>query len=163
MLWIAVALASEPEPEIEGAYALAETPESLSATHEAAVQAALRNLPFAFRPFARGPLRRAVQNCDRLDLDLDGHAFKLACDEEPAYIHDLAAPETRITGDDGKPYQVDLALRSDEAILSFTGEDGGQRNRYALQDDGSLEVTTELFSPRLSAPVSWKVLYKRRK
>jgi hypothetical protein len=42
--------------------------------------------------------------------------------------------------------------------LSFSGEDGGQRTRYAVAD-GKLLLTKEIVSSYFEEPIRWTVTY----
>lgn len=155
-----LAVASAAEPELTGRYSLAEPPAALVTKHEEAVEQALKQLPWAFRPFARSRLAQAVRNCAVVELRLDPTTFRSRCDDDGPVTHARGA-DSALTGDDGKRYTVALTTTAESATISFTGDEGGQRTIYAPQPDGALLLTKELFSPHLPKPVRWTVRYRR--
>lgn len=162
-MWtLLAALALADDPAISGDYALALDAAGLAAVHERAVNDALKALPWAFRPIARGRLESAVRTCGGLRLDLGEALFSVQCDGQPRFEHPRDRRSGRFTADDGKTYDVSFAVDPGEVRLGFSGQEGGQRSTYLPQADGSLVLRKELFSEHLSQPVSWSVRYVRR-
>lgn len=164
VLFVSVALAAEPPdtsgPVLTGRWVLDEDDGTLRARHDAAVQAALDQLPWAFRPLARGPLQQIVRSCREIDLTLRPDAFRIRCDEHPTFELDPRQPPRTLQGERGEPIDVRFDTTADGATLAFTGPEGGQQSWYRLQDD-RLHVTTRLHGERLPEPVSWTARYRR--
>ena len=159
MLISMAALASVPD--LTGTWILDESDETLRARHESAIQSAVDQLPWALRPFARGPLEKIIRSCRELKLRFDSEALHLRCDDLPPF--ELAPPRPRSTihGERGEPIEVRWSTTPASATLAFQGEEGGQTTTYLLQDD-ALQLTTTLQGPRLPEPVSWEARYRRR-
>lgn len=153
-------LAFAGEPAITGNWVLDESAESLASKHEEALQAALGQLPWAFRPVARGRLKQPIDNCATVSLSLDAQKFSAHCAGKDPF-EQVRGSAREITGKDGKPYKVDLQVGDTEVVLSFVGEDGGQRTRYRREGD-TLLYTKELVSSWFDHPVSWTVRYRAR-
>lgn len=146
---------------LPGSYLLSEPREQLERTHLAALEAGIEQLPWAIRPFARPRLQGAVRNCRRLVLSLSPSTFESSCDQDKPLRLERGRSSQTVTADDGKPYTVTLALEPEEAAVSFSGEEGGQRFFYTLQPDGNLLLRQEIFSPWLSKPIVWTARYRR--
>lgn len=149
------------DPALSGTWVLAEDHAALEQRHADAVEKAIGQLPWAFRPVARPLLLKSVYSCGELDLGVDPTRFRSRCDDKKPFEVDRTTGKASITGEDGKTYQVTLDVGDDKAAVRFSGSQGGQENRYVV-DDGALVVTREMFSPQLAQPVSWTVRYKRK-
>lgn len=159
-MWLWAALAGAAEPSIDGTWVLAESAEALASKHEAALTSAMAQLPWAIRPLAKGRLAKPISNCQVVELALNPAVFEARCDARPAFVRSRAATDP-ITGEDGKPYTVQLQADAASVQLSFLGEDGGQRTRY-VRDGDRLLLTKEIVSSWFTDPVRWTVAYKLR-
>ena len=163
-MWLLLALtATAAEPDLTGRYTLSETADALASAHASAVERAVEQLNWAFRPFARPRLEKSVSNCAVLELSFGTDAFQSTCDDRPRFTHDRDNGEHVFTGDNGKPFEVSFSVAATSVTLQFSGEEGGQRIVYAPAADGSLVLTKEIFSPYLSTPVAWTVRYARER
>lgn len=158
MWMITAALASAPP--ISGTWQLAEPAASLQTKHAEALDSALSQLPWAFRPIAKGKLARPIANCATVKLALDSSTFAAHCVGDEPFSRPVQGPQAPITGRDGKPYRVEIDVASERVQLSFLGDDGGQRTRYAVKGD-ELLLTKEIVSSWFEAPVAWTVRYRK--
>jgi hypothetical protein len=159
-MWALMGLAFASGPPISGTWTLAETGASLDAKHDQALQDALAQLPWAFRGLAKGRLAKPIDNCERVILGLEGDRFHAQCAGQDALVRTVGAEQEPITGEDGKLYQVGLDVTAARVQLSFLGEDGGQRTRYAIDGDDLL-LTKEIVSSWFESPVQWTVRYRK--
>lgn len=158
-MWM-ISLVASAAP-LSGIYRLDESSEHIADKHRTAVEAGIVQLPRAFRPFARPRLQGAVSNCDQVVLQLDASSFESRCDRKDPFRQARAESSRRVTGDDGKPYEVTLEVVAEQVTVSFSGEEGGQRFTYVPQADGSLLLKQEIFSSWLDTPISWTARYRR--
>ena len=159
-MWALLGLAFAAGPPVSGTWSLAESESSLQAKHEQALKDALAQLPWAFRSIAKGRLAKPIDNCDQVVLGLQTETFKAYCVGKEPFERTIGATQAPITGEDGKLYQVGLDVTAARVQLSFLGDDGGQRTRYAMDGDDLL-LTKEIVSSWFSEPVEWTVRYRR--
>lgn len=160
MWWILIGAAVAGEPSLTGTWVLDETDEALRARHEAAVQSALDQLPWALRPLARSPLQQIIGNCRELELGVHTETFRLRCDAHPELRVDPRRSPQPVEGQNGERIEMRIEAAPHAATLAFQGPEGGQRTAYHLDGD-RLVVTTRLQGERLPEPVTWTVRYRR--
>lgn len=157
LAWIALALA---DPAVGGRYELVETYEVMHARHEAAIRESLRALPWAARPFARGPLQRTVTNCVSFELDLSEDRFWLHCLTEPEpYEQARSEPEVDFV-DDGTAVHATLDVDDDGVVLAFDTRMGGLSMVYEPQGQ-ELVQRKVMTSPWMDGAVVWEARYRR--
>lgn len=159
-MWALLSIAFAAGPPVTGTWTVAESDAVLKTKHEAALKNALGQLPWAFRGLAKGQLTNAIDNCDVVELGLEGQQFRANCKGDPPLIRTIGPDQDPVTGEDGKTYQVGLDMTAARIQLSFLGDNGGQRTRYAI-DDGDLLLTKEIVSSWLDDPVEWTVRYQK--
>ncbi len=159
-MWALLGIAFAAGPPVSGTWTVAESEEVLKTKHDAALKNALGQLPWAFRGLAKGQLTNAIDNCPVVELGLEGGRFRANCKGEPVFERVIGPDQEPVTGEDGKTYQVGLDMTAARVQLSFLGDNGGQRTRYAIED-GDLLLTKEIVSRWLDEPVEWTVRYRR--
>jgi hypothetical protein len=156
MVWM-VGLAFAADLDLGGQWVMDEPLDRVRVKHEATLQSALSQFPWAIRPLIKRRLAEPIQNCRTLQLSWMNDVFKARCDGKEEFVRTLS-DTSPITGEDGKPYTVKLEPAASHLELSFLGEDGGQRTRYLLQGD-QLLLTKEIVSSWFEKPVVWTVAY----
>ena len=63
--------------------------------------------------------------------------------------------------EDGELLRVTTSLRDGTLVQTFTAEDGSRENVYSVAADGRLTLQATIRSPRLPAPITYRMLYER--
>ena len=155
LLLLASALAADPA--ISGSWVLADDASTVQQKQQEALQAAVADMAWAYRPFARPRLEPVVRNCDAIWLDVAPSTFQARCDDNDPFEVGRDGPQAW-TNDEGETFTVEVGAAGEALTLSFAGENGGQRTLYA-RDGAHLLLTKEITSPYLPTPVRWTVRY----
>ena len=167
LFWlICVVVANPPSAEfqdrVSGDYLPSETLEETEPRLEASVEAAVQSLPWAFRFFARTPLRRTSGRRPRYHLQLDAEEFSVQCsNEDKPFVRRFDSQDVKYISDEGESFDVTLVVQDPVVSLSFAGPRGGQTDKWTVLKDGSMRLDCEVFSQHLPDPLRWYYLYKK--
>ena len=167
LMMMGLAGAAAPSPELlaraTGSFVLAEGPALYEPKLDAAVESGMDSLPFFVKPLARLRLKPAVYEtvCPGLSIGLSAEVFDLSCGGEQApFSRKLDGSDGPVI-DEGDAYQVRIEHGPDWVSIRFSGEKGGQANRYVFQPDGGMVLHATIFSPYLPDDLSWTLRYRR--
>ncbi len=167
LLLVGLAGAAAPEPgllaQASGSFVLAQSAATYEPTLDAAVEKGMESLPFFVKPLARLRLKPAVYEtvCPELSIGLSAELFDLSCGGEQApFSRRLDGSDGPII-DEGDAYQVSIQHGPDWVSIRFSGDKGGQANRYVFQPDGGMVLHATIFSPYLPDDLNWTLRYRR--
>jgi len=167
MLWLvtALALGATPSPRLQqlatGHFVAALPPERMQAPVDAAVEATVASIPWAFRAYVRRRLAVPARWCRTWTLQLDDHQVSCRCDHWAGpVVRPLAGPAAPVTNADGETFQVTVITGPSELTLGFSGEIGDQIRTFRFDERGGMEVVVIVSNPRLE-PLHWTLPYKR--
>ena len=143
-------------------YALSLSEDQLRQRLDHGIEAAIANMGLLERPLARFFLRRDLEVCPAIELEVTGEWIRWRCRTGPEAL----AFERRL---DGAP-ELQWFPRHGEVLLSATGdatrvvvraesERGTSVEVYRFLSDGTVILETTVTSPRLLAPLRWQVEY----
>lgn len=123
-----------------------------------AVEDAAAQFSWAFRGIARNKLKSVAHACATYTIDADG-PFSWQCEDHPAIVREDGT-DAPWTSPKGKTFGLSVDKQGEDWITVFKEGDGGQRNRFRFNPDGTLEVTKTVFSSQLPEPMVWTVRYR---
>ncbi|MBT3223700.1 MAG: hypothetical protein HN348_31920, partial [Proteobacteria bacterium] len=160
LFWLTtMAMANPPSPALQsrvsGVFVASESPEEMEHRLGASIEAAVQSLPWAFRFFARTPLRRTATRCPEYHLHLDAEKYSVRCSNEEKTFVRRFDREDQHTSDEGEVFDVTLVAQDPTVSLTFSGPRGGQANSWTVLQDGSMRLDCEVFSQHLPDPLRW--------
>lgn len=127
-----------------------------------AIEAAIARMNFITRPVARGRLTRTNEPYRTITIRQSGDEISIITDDRAPIVARADGTAMRWQREDGE--ELDLTTRWDGPRLeqTFVAEDGQRRNVYSLAPDGdTLELAVTVTSPRLPAPLTYTLRYRR--
>jgi hypothetical protein len=83
-------------------------------------------------------------------------------DERNPIVAPASGAAVKWTREDGEVFDVTMRSASGRLTQTFAAEDGSRENVYTVSADGrTLTMNVTLRSPRLSAPLTYKLVYNR--
>jgi hypothetical protein len=127
----------------------------------AAIDRAVRGMNFVTRPVARGRLRKTNDAYPWIRVQTDGNVTIEFAGRTPT----VSRPDgtvVRWRRDDGEEFDVSTRMVQGRLEQRFVAEDGRRTNTYALSNDGrTLTMNVVIESPRLSEPLTYRLVYTR--
>mgnify|MGYP007019851625 FL=1 len=145
-------------PVFDGAYIL--VPEA-SDTVRHAIDRAVRQFPFLLRPIARSRLERVNPVHARFSIEETAAGFRIDFGEGGPVLAPADGSPVPWTRPDGERLLLSVARDGGDLVQTFVAEDGRRENRFRFQDDGTLALYVTIESPRLAAPVTYRLIYRR--
>lgn len=127
-----------------------------------AIDQAVAKMNFITRPIARGRLSKTNQPYHTLTIRSSGSEVTIVRDDLPAIVAPADGNPIKWRREDGEV--LDLTTRWADGALeqTFIAEDGQRKNVFALAPDGNtLEMRVTVTSPRLAAPLTYTLRYRR--
>lgn len=152
--------AAAQNPALPGSYAL---DEEASDPIRPAIEQAIARMNFITRPVARGRLTRTNEPYRAITIRQSGEEISIITDDRAPIVARPDGNPARWQREDGE--ELDLTTRWDGPMLeqTFVAEDGQRRNVYSLAPDGdTLELDVTVTSPRLPAPLTYTLRYRRQ-
>jgi hypothetical protein len=127
-----------------------------------AIEGAVARLAFVTRPIARGKLRKTSVPAKRLTIALRGDNVTVAFDgRAPMAFRSNGAP-VKWTREDGEQLTVSASISADTLSVITRSDDEQRTTAYRNSPDGkSLNAYITVTSPRLPAPLIYKLVYSR--
>ena len=155
------ALAGEPDAKLAGTYAFAGG-EAETKALSAAIEGCVSKMNAMARGIARGRLEKGNAPTAEVKISMTGKDLTIARSGKPA----VTAPtdgskvtQNTISG----PAEVTYAVDGRKVTQTMQGKSSLSTNVYSLDADGTtLVIATKIVSPRLPAPVEYKMTYKRK-
>lgn len=127
---------------------------------DAAIEDVVSEMNVLVRGIARDRLREANPIPGHITLLRKGDALAIAFDQRryEARLDGAATEVVGITGDK-LSYHVELVPKG--VRQKFDGDGGGRTNTLEVQGDGRLDVSVEVRSARLPAPLRYRLAFRR--
>jgi len=153
------AAASAQESSMRGTFAL---DRAHSDDINRAIDAAVARMSFVTRPIARGRLRRTNTYYQRVVLNYTTAQVSTTFDQRHAIESPANGQPVAWTREDGEKFQLSTSWENGRLVQTFRAEDGSRTNVYSISPDGrTLTMDVTLRSPRLSAPLTYKLVFNR--
>lgn len=128
----------------------------------AAVENAIRGMNFVARPIARGRLRKANVAYERLVIGNAGDSVNVTYDVRAPVITPANGATVLWRREDGDEFDVNTRWEGGRLEQSFRAPGGHRVNVYSVSADGrTLTMDVTLTSPRLAAPLRYKLVFDR--
>lgn len=125
------------------------------------IDAATASMSFIKRPIARKRLRATNPPTRTIDIMMRGDTLELVADSSVSVATIPNGAPIRWSGFKGEAMTVTTSLEAGVLDYVFDAKDGRRHNRYHLREDGALELTVTLTSPRLPGPVTYVRVFRR--
>lgn len=145
-------------PVFDGAYVL--VPEA-SDTVRHAIDRAVREFFFLLRPIARSRLERVNPVHAHFTIEETAHGFRIDFGEGEPVVAPADGSPIPWTREDGERLLLSVARDGADLVQTFVAQDGRRENRFRFQPDGTLALYVTVESPRLAAPVTYTLIYRR--
>lgn len=128
----------------------------------AAIDAAVRRMNFVTRPIARGRLRRTNEPYQRVVIAYTPQQVTTTFDQRAAITSPGNGTAIKWTREDGEVLDLSTAWEDGRLRQTFRAEDGQRVNVYSVSADGNtLTINVTVTSPRLPAPLTYKLVFNR--
>ncbi|MFL6844569.1 MAG: hypothetical protein ACJ8ER_06775 [Allosphingosinicella sp.] len=127
-----------------------------------AIEQTVSRLSFVTRPIARGRLRRTNQAYQRIVIAFGAADVSIAFDQRRALVTPANGTPVDWTREDGEKLVISTQWQGSRLEQTFKGADGRRANAYSLSADGRvLTMDVTVTSPRLSGPMTYKLVFTR--
>ncbi len=128
----------------------------------AAIDAAIRPMNFLVRAVARGRLRTANVAYERLVIASTADTVNVTYHERAPVITPANGAVVKWWREDGQDFDVSTEWENGRLIQTFRAPDGRRVNVYSVSADGrTLTMDVTLTTPRLAAPLRYKLVFDR--
>ena len=128
----------------------------------AAIDAAIRPMNFLVRAVARGRLRTANVAYERLVIASSEDRVNVTYNERAPVITPSDGTVVKWLREDGQDFDVSTEWEDGRLVQTFRAPDGRRVNVYSVSADGrTLTMDVTLTSPRLAAPLRYKLVFDR--
>lgn len=128
----------------------------------AAIDRAVAGMNFVTRPIARGRLRRTNEPYQRVVIAHTPQQVSVTTDGRPVITTPANGTPVKWTREDGEVLDVSTEWENGKLEQTFKAEDGSRTNIYSVSADGrTLTMDVVIRSPRLKAPVQYKLVFNR--
>ncbi len=126
----------------------------------AAVEAAVAQMSFYIRPFARPRLQEGANWCKNYQMSLDAAIYHIKCDAKAPVVRKLDNTEGPITNDQGEPVEVEVKTTADTVTIIYRGPSGTRQNHFKFTGDKMI-VNSSVSSDMLPEPMKWTLAYRK--
>ena len=127
-----------------------------------AIETAVSRMSFVTRPIARGRLRRTNQVYQRVVINYTTAQVSTTFDRRRAVESPANGQPVAWTREDGEKFQLSTSWENGRLVQTFRAEDGSRTNTYSISPDGrTLTMHVTIRSPRLTAPLEYKLVFNR--
>lgn len=127
---------------------------------DAAIEDVVSEMNVLVRGIARDRLREANPIPGHITLLRKGDALAIAFDQR-TYEARLDGASTEVVGITGDKLSYHVELVPKGVRQKFDGDGGGRTNTLEVQGDGRLDVSVEVRSARLPAPLRYRLAFRR--
>lgn len=125
-----------------------------------AIDAAVARMNFVTRPIARGRLVRTNAAYERVVIAFDQREVTVTFDQRAAIKSPANGTPIKWTREDGEVFDLSTEWENGRLEQTFKAEDGQRVNVFSV-DGNTLTMNVTITSPRLSAPLRYKLVYNR--
>ena len=127
-----------------------------------AIERAVARMNFVTRPIARGRLRKTNAPYQRIAIAFTPQQVTVTTDERAPIVTPANGTPIKWTREDGEVLDVSTEWENGALEQTFKAEDGQRVNTYTVSADGNtLTMNVTITSPRLAAPLTYKLVYNR--
>lgn len=148
--------ANPAQPIVSGSYV--RDPERSDAAFQA-IESAIAGISNAKRPLARMRLRKSVAT-SRFRISTAGSRFSIKYDDKTPIVVWIGGESIKWTLVESLVFDVSAKANGDAISLTFHGEDIERTTVYRSVGQQLIEETN-IISPLLSTPISYKLAYNR--
>ncbi|MFN3429974.1 MAG: hypothetical protein ACK46X_08475 [Candidatus Sericytochromatia bacterium] len=152
---------AEAGATLAGAYAL-----NAAASDDVnkAIDKAVAQMNFVMRPIAHSRLRGTNEVYKQVKIDLSGQTVSTTFDKRAAIVTPASGAAIKWAREDGEKFDVSTAVAGGKKLTqTFKGTDGQRVNVFTLSPDGGkLTMNVTITSPKLSAPLTYKLVFNRQ-
>lgn len=160
LLAAAATPAVSQNPALAGSYTYVEAE---SDAIKPAIEQAVAKMNFITRPIARGRLTRTNEPYRSLTIQQSGSQVTIVRDDTAPIVAPTDGNPIKWTREDGEVLDLTTRWADDTLEQTFIAEDGQRKNVFALSPDGgTLEMHVTVTSPRLAAPLTYTLRYRRQ-
>ena len=146
-------------PSLQGSYTY---DASASDNIKKAIDAAVAKMNFVTRPIARGRLTKTNQPYQQLEISYTDAQVTIKTDSRAPIVTPANGTPIKWTREDGEKFDVNTRWDKGTLAETFSAEDGQRVNTFSISPDGSvLSMHVTVTSPKLSAPLTYTVKYRR--
>jgi hypothetical protein len=124
-----------------------------------AIESAIAGLSNAERPLARMRLRKSIAT-DRIRISSSGGRVSIKYDAKTPIVVWLSGEPIKWKLVEGLVFDVSAKANGEAISLTFRGDDSERTTVYRSVGQ-QLVAETTIISPRLSTPISYKLVYNR--
>ncbi len=124
-----------------------------------AIESAIAGLSNAERPLARMRLRKSIAT-DRIRISSSGGRVSIKYDAKTPIVVWLSGEPIKWKLVEGLVFDVSAKANGEAISLTFRGDDSERTTVYHSVGQQLVEETT-IISPRVSTPISYKLVYNR--
>jgi hypothetical protein len=158
MVWVSAVRADQEG--LQGVYAI---DVARSDSIDAAIERAIAEMNFVVRPIARGRLAKTNPRYERIALSRNDATVSVQFDARKPIEMPADGRAVSWVREDGEKFEVSAQWSAAQLIMHFKAEDGERVNTFVLEPDGSsLKLSVKLSSPRLPAPLTYVLAYRRQ-
>ncbi|HEX7238944.1 MAG TPA: hypothetical protein VF263_01650 [Longimicrobiaceae bacterium] len=129
---------------------------------ETAIRDAASKLNPLIRGVARGRLRKTNEPYRRLVISHNAQQVSVVTDSRPAIVSPANGTAVAWTREDGEKLRVSTKWEGARLEQAFRAEDGQRVNSFTLSPDGrTLTMRVTVTSPRLKAPLTYNLVYRK--
>lgn len=125
-----------------------------------AIDAAVARMNFVTRPIARGRLVRTNTAYERVVLNFDQREVTVTFDQRAAIKSPANGTPIKWKREDGEEFDLSTEWENGRLEQTFKAEDGQRVNVFSIDGD-TLTMNVTITSPRLTAPLRYKLVYNR--
>jgi hypothetical protein len=111
------------------------------------------------RGIARGRLRKTNPPYPTIDISLGNDNVSVLAGPGPRIVMPRSGSTVRWKRADGETFNVTGKLSGDSLVQTFDANDGRRTNVFSVGSDGRLTMSVTVTSPRLPAPLRYKLVY----
>jgi hypothetical protein len=135
--------------------------ESLSDDINVAINTATADMNFIARPIARKRLRSTNPPTRIVTIEEFGDTVQVTSDHQISVRSKPDGVPMKWSAFKGELLDVTTVIENGILCNTFSAGDGARINRYTLREDGMLEMSVTVSSPRLRRPLEYKRVYRR--
>ena len=160
LICMAAVPAAAQGPSLPGTYTYLEAE---SDAVRPAIEQAVARMNFITRPIARGRLVRTNVPYQTITIRREGDQVTVITDDRAPIVATADGNPMKWTREDGEVLDLTTQWVDERLEQTFVAEDGQRKNVFSLGPDGdTLEMQVTVTSPRLSAPLTYTLRYRRQ-
>jgi hypothetical protein len=128
---------------------------------DAAIQAAIADLPSRAHGRAREQLTRMATIAERFIIESVGEGVRISVNDQVQITAPLGGAPVEFTTPEGKTVDVAFTLQGSSLVQTVQGSRGGSRRTYVAQPEGKLVVRVTVSAERLPRDIVYDLHYAR--